>query len=207
MDANEWDRRYDQAELVWSATPNLWVEQVTRDLTPGRVLDLAAGEGRNTLWLAERGWQATAVDFSQVALDRATGLAVERLGAAAGRFETDCADLLDYRPRRHAYDLVLVVYLQIAAAQRARVLRAAADAVAPGGRLLVVAHDSDNLERGYGGPPDPAVLYSAADVTADLDGTGLQVQRAEQVVREVETADGPRQALDALVVAARPDAS
>ncbi len=207
MDAEEWDRRYDQVELVWSATPNLWVEQVTRDLPPGRVLDLAAGEGRNSLWLAERGWQATAVDFSRVALDRATGLAVERLGAAAGRFEAECADLLGYRPRPQAYDLVLVVYLQIVAAERTHVLRTAADALAPGGRLLVVAHDSDNLERGYGGPPDPAVLYSAADITADLDGTGLQIHRAEQVVREVETAEGPRRALDALVVAARPGAS
>ncbi len=204
MDAREWDRRYDQAELVWSATPNMWVEEVTRDLPPGRVLDLAAGEGRNALWLAERGWRATAVDFSRVALDRAAGLAVERLGPAADRFDTECADLLVYRPRARAYDLVLVVYLQVVATERTQMLRAAADAVAPGGRLLVVAHDSDNLERGYGGPPDPAVLYSAADVTSDLVGTGLAVERAEQVVREVATDDGPRHALDLLVVAGRP---
>ena len=204
MDAKEWDRRYDQSELVWSATPNMWVEEVTRDLPPGRVLDLAAGEGRNALWLGERGWRATAVDFSQVALDRAAGLAAQRFGAGTDRFETECADLLLYRPRPQAYELVLVVYLQVVAAERTRVLRMAAAAVAPGGRLLVVGHDSDNLERGYGGPPDPAVLYCAADVTADLDGTGLEIGRAEQVVRSVVTADGPRHALDALVVAVRP---
>ena len=71
MDAEQWDQRYDQADLVWSAAPNRWVEEVTGSLSPGRVLDLAAGEGRNALWLAGRGWRATAVDFSRVALDRA----------------------------------------------------------------------------------------------------------------------------------------
>jgi SAM-dependent methyltransferase len=206
MDAEHWDRRYDQPELVWSATPNRWVEEVAAELPAGRVLDLAAGEGRNALWLAERGWRATAVDFSRVALNRGSWLAAERLGTAAARFETECADLLDYRPQARGYDLVLVVYLQVAAPERTLVVRAAADAVAAGGRLLVAAHDSDNIEHGYGGPPDPSVLYSAADITADLDGSGLEVERAEQVVREVLTPDGPRGALDALVVAHRPAA-
>ena len=204
MGAEHWDRRYAGADLVWSVGPNCWVEEVAADLPPGRALDLAAGEGRNALWLAERGWRATAVDFSQVALDRATRTAAERLGAAADRFETVCADLLDYRPDPRAYDLVLVVYLQVPAHDRTRVVRAAADAVAPGGRLLVTAHDSENLDHGYGGPPDRSVLYSAADVTSDLDGSGLDVERAEQVVREVATVEGPRRALDALVVAFRP---
>jgi SAM-dependent methyltransferase len=207
MDAEHWDSRYGQAELVWSATPNRWVEEVAAGLAPGRALDLAAGEGRNALWLAERGWRATAVDFSQVALDRGSRLATERLGAAADRFDVVCADLLDYQPQPLAYDLVLVVYLQVPAAQRTRVLRAAAGAVAPGGRLLVAAHDTDNLEHGYGGPPDATVLYSADDVIADLAGSGLEVERAGQVIREVATEEGARQALDALVVARQPQSA
>lgn len=204
MDAEQWDRRYDQAELVWSATPNQWVEQVTTDLAPGRVLDLAAGEGRNALWLVSRGWRATAVDFSRVALDRARRQAAERLGQAADRLETVVADLLDYRPEPAAYDLVLLVYLQVIAAERTPIVARAAGALAPGGRLLVVAHDTDNLAHGHGGPLDPAVLFSAADVSADLAGSGLSIERAEQVVRVVETVDGPRRALDALVLARRP---
>ncbi len=204
MDAERWDRVYDEADLVWSATPNRWVEEVATGLPPGRALDLAAGEGRNALWLVGRGWRATAVDFSQVGLDRGRRLADERFGAQAQRFETVRADLLEYRPEPQAFDLVLVVYLQIPAAQRAQVIAMAAGAVAPGGLLVVTAHDTDNLEHGYGGPADPAVLYNAADVTADLDGSGLQIERADRVVREVETQEGPRQALDVLVVARRP---
>ena len=202
MDADLWDQRYAEAELVWSAEPNVWVAQVTADLPPGRVLDLAAGEGRNALWLAGRGWTATAVDFSPVALDRARRLAAEQ--HVDGRLATVRADLATFSPEPSAYDLVLLVYLQVGPALRSRSVLSAAAAVAPGGRLAVVAHDSDNPVHGYGGPSDPGVLYSAADVTADLAPSGLVVDRADRVVRRVETPEGQREALDALVVARRP---
>ena len=204
MDAKDWNSRYDQTDLMWSQGPNQWIEQVTANLPPGRALDLAAGEGRNAIWLAGRGWEATALDFSAVALDRASRIASERLGDGAARFSTRCEDLFSYSPELQAYDLVIVVYLQVADNQRTRVLRAAADAVAPGGTLVVTAHDTENAIRGHGGPQDPAVLYSAADVSADIDGAGLTVQRAELVTRVVTTPDGEREALDCLVVATRP---
>jgi len=204
MDAKDWDSRYDQTDLMWSQGPNQWIEQVTAELPPGKALDLAAGEGRNAIWLASRGWEATALDFSAVALERAARIASERLGDGAARFSTQCEDLFTYSPDPRAYDLVIVVYLQVAANQRTRVLRAAAEAVAPGGMLVVTAHDTENAARGHGGPQDPAVLYSAGDVTVDIDGSGLSVQRAELVTRVVTTPDGEREALDCLVVATRP---
>ena len=67
----KWDDRYAASELVWSAGPNLFVEELCRDLAPGRSIDLAAGEGRNAVWLAEQGWDSTAVDFSAVGLAKA----------------------------------------------------------------------------------------------------------------------------------------
>jgi SAM-dependent methyltransferase len=148
MSSDMWDDRYAASDLVWSAEPNIWVEQLTADLPVGRLLDLAAGEGRNALWLAERGWDATAVDFSQVALDRAQQLAVQRLGDDASRFHTEQADVMVYSPHPQQFDLVLVVYLQIPAEQRWMAMRTAAAALAPGGRLMVIAHDSANLTGG-----------------------------------------------------------
>ncbi len=76
-------------------------------------------------------------------------------------------------------------------------------ALAPGGALLVVAHDSTNLSDGTGGPPDPGVLYTPADVLADLDAAGVNVtvERAETVERTVAGAERP--ALDCLVRARR----
>jgi SAM-dependent methyltransferase len=199
-----WDERYGASELVWSATPNRFVEAEAAPLPPGRALDVAAGEGRNALWLAERGWTVTAVDFSAVGLERARRLAAERLGARADALTTVHADVTTWAPEPQAYDLVVVAYLQVPAQPRAAALRHAADAVAPGGRLLVVAHDSANLAHGTGGPQDPAVLYTADDVVADLAGCGLQVLRAERVRRPVDTPDGPRDALDALALLTRP---
>src|SRR5450631_881763 len=111
MDAEYWNQRYDQTELVWSAGPNVWVEQVASGLAPGTALDLGAGEGRNALWLVENGWAATAVDFSSVALERARGLARERLGDAADQFQGLCADLLSYQPTALSSDLVMLIYL------------------------------------------------------------------------------------------------
>jgi SAM-dependent methyltransferase len=197
----EWNRRYAGSELLWTARPNRFLVAEAAELSPGRALDLACGEGRNAVWLAEQGWHVTGVDFSGVALAKAGEL------AAARGVEIDVdwieADLFDYRPGRAAYDLVLLFYLQLPERLRRPIVRAAAEAVAPGGRLLLVAHDSSNLEHGYGGPKDAAVLYTAADVVGDLDATGLEIERAELVTRPVETADGERTALDVLVRAGR----
>ena len=203
MDSVEWDQRYGGKELVWSAEPNRWVEEVAGDLPAGRALDLAAGEGRNALWLAERGWRVTAVDFSAVGLERARSLAGRRLGDHAERLELVQADLIDYVPAQRGYDLVIIAYLQVDASLRRRALRTAAGAVAPGGLLLVVAHDSDNLIHGIGGPQDPAVLYTAADAALDIDGCGLLTARAEARTREVVTDGGPRAAIDAFLLARR----
>jgi SAM-dependent methyltransferase len=196
----EWNRRYAGRELLWTGRPNRFLVTETGELRPGRALDLACGEGRNAVWLAEQGWQVTGVDFSDVALAKARELADAR-GVEADWVQ---ADLVGHRPERRGYDLVLLFYLQLPAAQRREIVHAAAEAVAPGGELLLVAHDSSNLEHGYGGPTEPAVLYTAADVVADLGGSGLEIERAETVERPVATADDERSARDALVRARRP---
>jgi len=205
MDSTAWNQRYEGSELVWSAAPNIWVQQLTEDLPVGTVLDIAAGEGRNALWLASRGWKATAADFSTVALQRVRSLAQEQLGDAAGRVSTLEADVETWVPDARSYDLVLVVYLQIPQPQRSTIMRAAAEAVAPGGTLLVVGHDSANLTSGHGGPQDPAVLYTPQDIAADIEPTHLVIVREETAVRSLTDNEGrPAKALDALVLARRP---
>jgi SAM-dependent methyltransferase len=199
VDASAWDERYRASDLVWSATPNVWVAEECAALAPGRAIDLAAGEGRNALWLAERGWQVEAVDFSPVGLDRARAMAAER-GVALTTTVADVTAPMDLAPA----DLVVVCYLQLPHEPLARALGGAAGLTAPGGTLVVVAHERDNLERGFGGPPDPAVLPTVDDVVAALDGSGLEIARAEQVVRGVATDDGEREAIDLVVRAVRP---
>ena len=190
-----WDRKYGAAERLWSSKPNRFLVAEVADLEPGRALDLACGEGQNSCWLAALGWKVTGVDFSEVAIVRARERADrERLEA-----EFVCADLLEYVPEPDAFDLVLVLYLQVPAVERRRVLARAASAVGAGGMLLLVGHDLTNVADGVGGPSDPDLLYTPDDVVAELPG--LEIERAERVLRDVAGADRP--AIDALVRARR----
>ena len=200
MDRDDWNRRYETTELLWTAEPNQFLVAEVSALTPGSALDLAAGEGRNAVWLARRGWWVTAVDFSDVALAKAEQLA----SAAQVDVTAVCADVTDYAAPPGAFDLVVVLYLHLPAAQRRPVHRRAARALVPAGTLLVVGHDTANLTQGYGGPQDPEVLFSPDDVVADLAGTGLMVEKAVSLSRKVTTPGGERVAIDALVRARRP---
>jgi SAM-dependent methyltransferase len=193
----DWDARYAQKELLWTARPNRMFADEVGSLEPGRALDVACGEGRNAVWLAERGWDVTGVDFSEVALAKAAELARAR-GVAV---EWVAADVLEHEPPPGAFDLVAVLYLQLPRNELARALRNAVRAVAPGGTLVVLGHDTRNLTDGFGGPRDPSVLFTPADVVASLDG--LTVERAETVERTVTHDDGEAVALDAFVRAAR----
>lgn len=194
----DWNRRYAGKELVWTAEPNRRFAAEVGDLAPGRALDLACGEGRNAVWLAERDWTVTAVDFSDVALEKARRL------AAARDVDVDwvLADVLEYEPEPRAFDLVVVLYLQLPRDELVRAISRAVEAVAPGGTLFVLAHDSANLTEGYGGPKDAAVLYTAEDVVPELGD--LLVERAERVERIVALDEGEAVAIDALVRARRP---
>lgn len=144
MDADDWDRRYADNSRAFSYEPNPLLAELASPLVAGRALDLAAGAGRNALWLAGRGWRVTAVDFSRVGLQRAESRAAE-LG-----LELDCvhADLYDYRPPAAAFELVLITYMHPRIDQRETVFAAAAEAVAPGGHLLVVGFDETDPHEG-----------------------------------------------------------
>ncbi|MCH0568872.1 class I SAM-dependent methyltransferase [Streptomyces sp. MUM 136J] len=200
MDAASWDERYRGGELVWKAGPNRFVAEELAGLEPsGRAVDLAAGEGRNAVWLAERGWEVDAVDFSAVALEKAGRLAADR----GARLRTVHADLTLWAPAEATYDLALIAYLHLPWPDMAQILPRAAAAVRSGGTLLLVGHDAANPERGHGGPQDPRVLYTAEQV-ADLWRPYADILRAETVTRPVTLAEGSsRTALDTLVRAVR----
>jgi SAM-dependent methyltransferase len=188
MSAADWNSRYAGTDLVWGAQPNIWVEQEVTGLPAGRALDLACGEGRNSIWLAVHGWQVTGVDFSAAALSRAETLSREHNPPVT--VDWQCADITTYRPSA-PFDLVLLVYAQLPASQRLKAIMAAWNSLAPDGILLVVAHHSDNLTDGVGGPQDPDLLYTERDVTADLGmiDCGATVERSERALRPVAGSD------------------
>ncbi|MGY1826200.1 class I SAM-dependent methyltransferase [Blastococcus sp. SYSU DS0541] len=174
MRAEDWDRRYAE-QAQWSAGPNELVAELLADLPPGEAVDLAAGEGRHALWLAARGWAVTAVDFSAVGLERGRG----RPGAERVRWVT--GDVRTWSAPPGSLDLVLVAYLHLPEPETTALLTRAVGRLRPGGRLLLLGHDVENLTAGVGGPQDPAILHSVdrlAPVARLLD-----VDRLEQVRR------------------------
>lgn len=192
MEATDWDDRYRATDRLWSAEPNSFVEDRLADREPGVGLDLASGEGRNAIWLAERGWEMTAVDFSSVAIERG------REHSSQVHFVV--ADVLTWQPER-SYDLVLIAYLHLVLADFEPVVRRAATWLRPGGELFMVGHDRTNIEHGVGGPQYPEVLWEVEEILPWLDG--LDIVEAGVVEREVEIDDELAVALDALIRARR----
>ncbi|GGK52720.1 class I SAM-dependent methyltransferase [Nocardia camponoti] len=216
MDAREWDERYARTELVWGAPPNSTVVEYVYGLDrripllpsasgpapdQPRALDLAAGEGRHSLWLATHGWKVDAVDFSQVGIDKGRTVAARLSRSVRSRIDWTCADITALREAgiTGPYELILVVFVHLPADQRRALLTDLAAMLSPGGVLLVLGHDTRNIEKGYGGPQDPSILFTPEDVVADLNGA-LSIRVADVVLRQTEAAD----AIDALVIADKP---
>jgi SAM-dependent methyltransferase len=195
MRREDWDRRYAAVENLWAARPNRFLVAEVSELPPGRALDLASGEGQNSIWLAGIGWDVTGIDYSEVAIAKADARA-EREGVDA-RFV--CADLVSYVPEQGAFDLVLLLYLHIPPEERRTVLARAADALAPGGTFLLIGHDLTNMTEGVGGPSDPSIHVTPDEIAAELPG--LDIEKADRVLRDV--AGEERDAIDALVRARR----
>ena len=191
MRAEDWDERY-AGQRQWSAGPNRLVAELLADLPPGDAVDLAAGEGRHALWLAGRGWRVTAVDFS------GAGLARGRQQPGADAVEWVQADVLGWAAPPASADLVLVAYLHVAEEDTRALLGRAVGWLRPGGRLLVLGHDVENIASGVGGPQDPAILHSVDRLRPVADR--LEVDRLEQVRRETPAGT----ALDTLLWGRRP---
>ncbi len=109
MNSQQWDERYGGDELVWTSTPNQFLVAGVAGLSAGRAVDLACGEGRNSIWLAERGWQVTGVDFSPVGLAKARRLADLR-DVEVSWVESAVES---WTPPPDGFDLVAVLYLQL----------------------------------------------------------------------------------------------
>ena len=194
VERQDWNRRWLDRPLHCLDDPTPILAAELADLTPGRALDLACGAGRNAVWLAERGWRVTAVDFSDTALElaRKHGTGIDWI----------LADLREYEPEPGAFDLVLLTYLHVLADERRAILARGAGALAPRGTILVLGHDVANLGTGAPGPSNPDVLYTPSEIADELPG--LDVEKAERVIRPVTTDDSEVEAIDTLVRARRP---
>ena len=189
FDERFWDERYQSRESVWSGDPNLHLVTEAAGLAPGVALDVGCGEGADAIWLAERGWQVTAVDWSRVALGRAEARAVAVDAGVAGRIRWLHADLTTWVPDQ-AYDLVSSHYTHLPPAQRTTLFGRLADAVAPGGTLLIVAHHPSDLHTSAARPNRPDLFWTAEEIAESLDATQWRVLVSDARERQVNDPHG-----------------
>lgn len=184
-----WDQRYAEPGFAYGENPNDFLVEVAERLPRnGRVLCLAEGEGRNAVWLAERGHSVVAIDASVVGLNKARGLA-ERRGVT---IETIVADLRDHVIEPASFAAVVAFFAHFPPDLRPVVHEKAARALQPGGVLVLEAFRPEQLEYGTGGPPTRALLYTLEDLRGDL--AGLRLDIAREVVRPIHEGryhDGP----------------
>ncbi|MGA1836156.1 class I SAM-dependent methyltransferase [Herbiconiux sp. 11R-BC] len=197
-----WETLYQERPQLWSGRANQVLTDVARTLAPGRALDLGSGEGGDSIWLAEQGWQVTGIDLSATALARAAGAAAAR-GIAEGSIRWVQADLTDWQPDG-LYELVSACFLHAPAQigfARESVLQRAATAVAPGGALLIVGHAAPppwaNAEHHHDEHlPTPAEVHEALG----LDPAQWRVLASEVRSREGVGPDGGHGTLDDAVL-------
>ena len=167
-DEQSFEERYRATDALWSGRPNGQLVAEVADLPPGSALDVGCGEGADAIWLAERGWHVTAVDFARTALERGRAHA-ETLGReVADRIRWVHGDVTADLPGEE-FDLVSAQFMHLPPEPRRTLFARLADVVAPGGTLLVVGHDFSDVAAGAHRPPEPERFFTAAEVAESLD--------------------------------------
>jgi SAM-dependent methyltransferase len=201
FDEASWEERYGSSDRIWSGRPNPQLVTEVSGLAPGTALDVGSGEGADAIWLASRGWRVTAVDFSTTALKRAAAHA-EAEGVAA-RIDSVHADVRDWTPPVAGFDLVSAQYMHLPPEPRRALYARLADAVAPGGTLLIVGHDISDLETGAHRPDMPEQFFTADEVAGSLDPDRWEVVAAEPRPRPGHVHEGKDITVHDATVAAR----
>ena len=205
FDEETYDGLYRSAPTLWSGRPNPQLVAEAADLPAGAALDVGCGEGADALWLAGRGWQVTAVDFSTVALERAAARARE--DGVDDRIDWVRADIRGWTPPRARFDLVSAQYLQLPAAERRPVFADLAAAVAPGGTLLIVGHDVSPEVAAAHHAHGPDLFFSAEEVAGSLSTEQWEVLVAESRPRPDRHHEGAGTTVPDAVLRARRRAS
>jgi SAM-dependent methyltransferase len=175
-----WDERYATDKFVYGTEPNDFLMARTDQLKPGRVLCLADGEGRNSVYLAKLGFDVTAVDLSAVGLEKAQRFATEN----GVEITTVHADLNDFTIEPNHWDNIVSIFCNLPTPLRSKVHAAAAPGLTDGGVFLLEAYTVRQLDMpGEGGPPMPEMMYSAEMLQQDFPS--LDILHLQELDREI----------------------
>ncbi len=195
--AATWNRRFAAEGFVFGTEPNQWLaEHAHRWQRGARVLSVADGEGRNSVWLAERGLQVDAFDVAELGIDKARRLARDR-GVDVNFMLADC-DGFDWTPA--AYDGIALIFVQFAdPALRARLFAHCVESLAPGGTLVLQGYTPKQLEYRTGGPPFASHLYTESMLRTAFDALDIVELREYEAELAEGTGHAGRSALIGMV--------
>jgi SAM-dependent methyltransferase len=201
-DAREtWNRRFQGDAYLFGTEPNEWLRRHAGAIAAGgRVLAVADGEGRNSVWLARQGFAVDAFDVAEVGVAKARALAT-RHGVAVN-FEV--ADVDGWAWPEARYDGIAAIFVQFAhPALRERLFARMVRALRPGGVLLLQGYTPRQLDYRTGGPPQVEHLYTEALLREAF--AALDIERLEDYEAEVAEGSGHlgRSALIGLVARRR----
>ena len=174
-----WDERYQGDDYVYGTSANDFLQSQVDRLPMGRILCLAEGEGRNAVFLAERGFDVTAVDQSSVGLAKAHKLATER----GVDITTVAADLADFHIEPQAWDGVVSIFAHMPSEARRHLHREVVSGLRSGGVFLLEAYRPEQLQYGTGGPPTAEMMMDLNGLRAEL--VGLDFDYAVDAVRDI----------------------
>jgi SAM-dependent methyltransferase len=201
MDKAFWDSKYSVDEYIYTKDVNRFVKESLSDLAPGKMIDLAGGEGRNTVFFAEHGWQAENIDLSPVGLVKCQRLAEEK--NVSDLVFTTNASALDFESKLAPVDLGVVAYLQIPQADLGVAISRLVERIKPGGVFFGVWHALENLKDGFGGPQNPEVLPSESSMKTLLSSLPLEIQFVTNRDGQVQTKEGLKPSITLTAMATR----
>jgi SAM-dependent methyltransferase len=201
VDKAFWDEKYSVKEYVYTKDVNRFVKEHLEALAPGKMIDLAGGEGRNTVFFAEKGWQVENIDLSRVGLEKCSELAKER--GVSDRVATTNASALNFVSTLAPVDLGLCAYLHIPQAELEIAITGLVDKIKPGGVFFGVWHALDNLEDGFGGPQNPELLPSTSSMRKLLSKLPLEISFVTNRDGQVQTKQGLKPSITLTAMAIR----
>lgn len=188
-----WNQRYGEAEYAYGTEPNAFFRAyIERAERPGRILLPGEGEGRNGVHAAAAGWEVVAYDYSEAGRQKALRLAEERGVSLDYRL----SDYEGFEPEPEAFDAVALIFAHMPGALRRTVHRRLAEALRPGGTLIIEAFSKAQIHNNTGGPRNLDMLYTVAELAEDF--AGLSPERLDPLVRPVH--EGPHHNGDAAVI-------
>lgn len=200
--AADWDETYASTTQLFSGRPNFALVADVSGLQPGRALDVGCGEGADAVWLAGQGWAVTALEVSQVALERAAQSARQ----LAGSVQWVHAGLVDAALPEAGFDLVSAQYPALRSSPDHDAERTLLRVVAPGGLLHVVFHAGFDTQEAKSRGIDPADYVWPTDIVAALLAGDWHTRIETRRPREVPTGDAGYQHTHDVVLQARRNA-